>query len=122
MCEVFINHAFINLSSFCHASRFFPDTHGGVMAPSPRSRKKRRNTARYSAVAMAVAPARRYTVLYLLLPMFTAQFGVTVAEAGLLLAAKIRIVRIVGYGWVARFLCTSRRSSHRQRSPSLLHC
>jgi MFS family permease len=50
---------------------------------------------------MAVAlPAD--TVLYLLLPMFAGQFGVTVAEAGLLLAAN-RIVRIVGYGWVARF-------------------
>lgn len=57
--------------------------------------------ARASAVAMAMAlPAD--TVLYLLLPMFAVQFGVTVTEAGILLAAN-RIVRIVGYGWVARF-------------------
>jgi len=57
--------------------------------------------ARHSAAALAVAlPAD--TVLYLLLPMFAPQFGVTVAEAGILLAAN-RIVRIVGYGWVARF-------------------
>ena len=42
------------------------------------------------------------TVLYLLLPMYAAQFGVSLAEAGMLLAAN-RLVRIAGYGWVARF-------------------
>ncbi len=42
------------------------------------------------------------TVLYLLLPMYAASFGVTLAQAGVLLAAN-RLVRIVGYGWVARF-------------------
>lgn len=41
------------------------------------------------------------TVLYVLLPMHAAAFGVGLAEAGLLLAAN-RLVRIVGYGWVAR--------------------
>ena len=41
------------------------------------------------------------TVLYLLLPLHAAGFGVTLAEAGLLLAAN-RLVRIIGYGWVAR--------------------
>jgi Major Facilitator Superfamily len=41
------------------------------------------------------------TVLYLLLPLHAAGFGVTLAEAGLLLAAN-RLVRILGYGWVAR--------------------
>lgn len=41
-------------------------------------------------------------LLYLLLPMYAAQFGVTLAEAGLLLAAN-RLIRIVGYGWVTRF-------------------
>ncbi len=41
------------------------------------------------------------TVLYLLLPLYVASFGVTLAEAGLLLAAN-RLVRIIGYGWVAR--------------------
>jgi predicted MFS family arabinose efflux permease len=41
------------------------------------------------------------TVLYLLLPLHAAVFGVTLAEAGLLLAAN-RLVRIIGYGWVAR--------------------
>jgi hypothetical protein len=40
------------------------------------------------------------TVLYLLLPLYPEVFGVTLAEAGLLLAAN-RIIRIVGYGWVA---------------------
>jgi DHA1 family inner membrane transport protein len=57
--------------------------------------------ARFSAVALAVAlPAD--TVLYLLLPMFAPQFGVSVAEAGILLAAN-RLIRIMGYGWVAKF-------------------
>jgi len=41
-------------------------------------------------------------VLYLLLPMYASQFGVTLAEAGMLLAAN-RLVRIAGYGFVARF-------------------
>lgn len=41
------------------------------------------------------------TVLYLLLPLSAASFGVSLAEAGLLLAAN-RLVRIAGYGWVAR--------------------
>src|SRR3954470_22021551 len=42
------------------------------------------------------------TLLYLLLPLHHASFGVSLAEAGLLLAAN-RLVRIAGYGWVARF-------------------
>ncbi len=41
-------------------------------------------------------------VLYLLLPMYASEFGVTLAEAGMLLAAN-RLVRIAGYGFVARF-------------------
>ncbi|MBL6454242.1 MFS transporter [Belnapia sp. T6] len=41
------------------------------------------------------------TVLYLLLPLHAATFGVSFAEAGLLLAAN-RLVRIFGYGWIAR--------------------
>ena len=57
--------------------------------------------ARFSAIALAVALPGD-TVLYLLLPMFAPQFGVTVAEAGILLAAN-RLIRIMGYGWVARF-------------------
>ncbi len=42
------------------------------------------------------------TVLYLLLPMFAPAFGVSLPEAGMLLAAN-RLVRIAGYGAVARF-------------------
>jgi predicted MFS family arabinose efflux permease len=57
--------------------------------------------ARRAAIAMGVAvPAD--VLLYLLLPMYAADFGVSLAEAGLLLAAN-RMVRIVGYGRVARF-------------------
>jgi hypothetical protein len=39
------------------------------------------------------------TVLYLLLPLYPEVFGVSLAEAGLLLAAN-RLVRIAGYGWI----------------------
>jgi MFS family permease len=57
--------------------------------------------SRYAALALALAlPAD--TVLYLLLPMYAEQFGVTLAESGVLLAAN-RLVRIVGYSFVARF-------------------
>jgi MFS family permease len=57
--------------------------------------------SRRAAITMALAlPAD--TVLYLLLPMYASQFGLSLAEAGMLLAAN-RLVRIVGYGWVARF-------------------
>ena len=41
------------------------------------------------------------TVLYLLLPLHAAAFGVTLPEAGILLAVN-RLVRIAGYGWVVR--------------------
>lgn len=41
------------------------------------------------------------TVLYLVLPMYAAEFGVTLPEVGILLAAN-RLVRIVGYGTVNR--------------------
>jgi MFS family permease len=42
------------------------------------------------------------TLLYLLLPLHHEVFGVSLAEVGLLLAAN-RLVRIAGYGWVARY-------------------
>lgn len=42
------------------------------------------------------------TLLYLLLPLHCDVFGVTLAEAGLLLGAN-RLVRIFGYQWVAKF-------------------
>ncbi|MEM8976950.1 MAG: MFS transporter, partial [Pseudomonadota bacterium] len=45
------------------------------------------------------------TVLYLLLPIYAAAFGVSLPEVGLLLAAN-RLVRIVGYSWVAQFYTT----------------
>lgn len=57
--------------------------------------------SRHAAIALGMAlPAD--IVLYLLLPTYAAQFGVTLAEAGVLLAAN-RLVRVAGYGWVARF-------------------
>ena len=41
-------------------------------------------------------------LLYVLLPLHAAAFGVSLPEAGVLLAAN-RLVRIVGYGWIARY-------------------
>lgn len=68
---------------------------------SPASITAADRDSRHAAIALgATLPGD--TVLYLLLPMYGAAFGVTLAEVGLLLAAN-RLVRIAGYGWVARF-------------------
>ncbi|OAK61223.1 MFS transporter [Variovorax paradoxus] len=67
-------------------------------APAPNSTDL---DSRHAAMALGLSlPAD--VVLYLLLPMYADQFGVTLAEAGMLLAAN-RLVRIAGYGFVARF-------------------
>ena len=55
----------------------------------------------HAAIALGLALPGD-TVLYLLLPMFAPAFGVSLLEAGILLAAN-RLVRIAGYGAVARF-------------------
>jgi len=68
--------------------------------PSPARRTADRDSRR-AALALGLALPGD-TVLYLLLPMYAADFGVTLAEAGVLLAAN-RLVRIAGYGQVAGF-------------------
>src|SRR4051795_4906231 len=65
--------------------------------PDPRAAD--RNT-RNASLALAFAQPGD-TLLYLLLPLHHPDFGISLAEAGLLLAAN-RLVRIAGYGWVAR--------------------
>lgn len=71
-----------------------------LSAPAPAPDPTDVNS-RHAAMALGLSlPAD--VVLYLLLPMYASQFGVTLAEAGLLLAAN-RLVRIAGYGFVARF-------------------
>ena len=57
--------------------------------------------SRHASLTLAFAQPGD-TLLYLLLPMHHASFGISLAEVGLLLAAN-RLVRIAGYGWVARF-------------------
>jgi DHA1 family inner membrane transport protein len=84
--------------------------HGMPPAPAPSSTPSDAlpsptlaidQASRRAAIALgATLPGD--TVLYLLLPMYGEAFGVTLAEAGMLLAAN-RLVRIAGYGWVARF-------------------
>lgn len=59
----------------------------------------------YAALALAVTLPGD-TLLYLLLPIYAATFGVTLPEAGILLAAN-RLVRIVGYRWVGEFYSRS---------------
>ena len=70
------------------------------MSSAPSLRQQADRSSRDASITLGlVLPTD--TVLYLLLPLHAAAFGVTLAEAGLLLAAN-RLVRIVGYGWVAR--------------------
>ena len=60
--------------------------------------------ARNAAVTLALTLPGD-AVLYLMLPLYASTFGVSLPEAGFLLAAN-RLVRIVGYRWVARFYGT----------------
>lgn len=66
----------------------------------PHASTSDRNS-RHAAMALGLSLPGD-TVLYLLLPMFAPAFGVSLPEAGILLAAN-RLVRIAGYGAVARF-------------------
>jgi MFS family permease len=67
---------------------------GGATAAADRN-------CRLASIALATTLPSD-TVLYLLLPMYGPDFGLTLAEAGILLAVN-RLIRILGYGWVARF-------------------
>jgi MFS family permease len=68
--------------------------------PAAASTTADRNSRNASLTLALAQPGD--TLLYLLLPLYHADFGVSLAEAGLLLAAN-RLVRIAGYGWVARY-------------------
>lgn len=57
--------------------------------------------SRHAAIALGTTLPSD-VVLYLLFPVYGAAWGITLVEAGVLLAAN-RLVRIAGYGWVARF-------------------
>jgi predicted MFS family arabinose efflux permease len=70
----------------------------GSLELSARSAADR--VCRNASVALALSLPGD-TVLYLLLPLHAAAFGVSFPEAGVLLAAN-RLVRIVGYGRVVR--------------------
>src|SRR4051794_9295115 len=69
-------------------------------ASNPARQDADRNSRNASLTLAFAQPGD--TLLYLLLPLHHASFGVSLAEAGLLLAAN-RLVRIAGYGWVACF-------------------
>lgn len=68
--------------------------------PSPDLRSADR-ASRFAALTLGMALPTD-VLLYLLLPMYAGDFGLSLAEVGVLLAAN-RLVRIVGYGSVARF-------------------
>ena len=71
---------------------------------APEARAADRASRRAAMVLGAALPGD--TVLYLLLPMYAARFGVTLPEVGVLLAAN-RLVRIAGYSQVKRFYARS---------------
>lgn len=68
---------------------------------APPSAAEADRSSLYAALTLALTLPGD-TLLYLLLPIYAATFGVSLPEAGLLLAAN-RLVRIAGYGWVSRF-------------------
>lgn len=74
-------------------------TTGVLFSPAMSSAAADRASRQASAALALTQPGD--TVLYLLLPLYADTFGVSLPEAGLLLAAN-RLVRIAGYGWVAR--------------------
>lgn len=80
-----------------------PNTHATAEGGHPTAAEADRASL-YAAVTLALTLPGD-TLLYLLLPLYHATFGVTLPEAGILLAAN-RLVRIAGYGWVARFYAT----------------
>lgn len=67
----------------------------------PTAARRADEASRSAAIALTLALPGD-TLLYLLLPLYAASFGVTLPEAGILLAAN-RLIRIAGYGWVGRF-------------------
>jgi MFS family permease len=75
-----------------------PATAAAAVGAGPDPRTADRNS-RNAALTLAFSQPGD-TLLYLLLPVYHEAFGVSLAEAGLLLAAN-RLVRIAGYGWVA---------------------
>jgi hypothetical protein len=93
----------INLGEPASGGHSWPVSGGGAavvaIAAAPSLAAADRSS-RNAALTLGLAQPGD-TVLYLLLPLHAAEFGVSLPEAGLLLAAN-RLVRIAGYGWVAR--------------------
>ncbi len=69
-------------------------------ARSPSGANAADRNSRNASLTLAFAQPGD-TLLYLLLPLHHSAYGIGLGEAGLLLAAN-RLVRIAGYGWVAR--------------------
>lgn len=73
-------------------------------APSPSAdisaARQADDASRNAALTLSLALPGD-TLLYLLLPLYAETFGLTLPEAGIILAAN-RLVRIAGYGWVSR--------------------
>ena len=69
-------------------------------AAAERSRHADRQSNCAATVLSLTLPGD--VLLYVLLPLHAATFGVSLPEAGILLAAN-RLIRIVCYGWIARY-------------------
>ena len=82
-------------------SRQFTRPRPTIAVPSVAATEIANYDARNASLTLALTIPGD-TPLYLLSPLHHAVFGVSLTEAGLLLAAN-RLVRIAGYGWVARF-------------------
>ncbi|MGI4861219.1 MAG: MFS transporter [Janthinobacterium lividum] len=81
-------------------SHALPDTLPAGLPGTPPSHSADK-ASRIAAMTLGLClPAD--TLLYLILPLYSEAFGVTIAQAGLLLAAN-RLVRIFGYSHVVRF-------------------
>ena len=77
------------------------DSRYPLESASMTSQRNADHAARHAAITLALTLPGDAT-LYLLLPLYAPVFGVSLPEVGVLLAAN-RLVRIAGYGWVARF-------------------
>ena len=56
-------------------------------------------------------------LIYVVLPLYPAAFGVETASVAILLSVN-RVIRIVGYGWVSPLVAPLRRQHADRRAPA----
>lgn len=106
MCEIFAHihppQYRLSAASIWPTIQAMPltDNKACVATVQPPSAQTADRNSRNAAIALSTTLPSD-VVLYLLFPIYGAAFGITLLEAGVLLAAN-RLVRIAGYAWVAR--------------------